>query len=644
MEASEKSPETTVVIRTFNEAKHLPALLDRLRQQRYQDFETIVVDSGSVDGTREIARQWPARVLRIDRSHFTFGYSLNTAIRAGRGRLVAIVSAHTLPVDQDWLGNLVAPLHEPLVAMVYGRQLGAPTSKFSEAQDFRRAFGAERKVLQAPAFFANNANAAVRRELWERYSFDDRLPGLEDVDWAKKWMLEGYEVVYEPAAALHHIHEESRKQVRHRYYREGVAAVRLGTKRRATALREIGRESRYLTADLLLALREALRGESDAALLERAREIVAFRLDKAVGTVRGLLDGKAMDDPRTRGRLFFDSSFDAVVVDAPGQATLKRVEMPEVCPGDVVIKVAFAGVCGTDLEIYRGTLGYFASGLGSYPIVPGHEMSGTVVARGAAVAGIDEGDPVVVECIQSCDACAECQRQNWIGCPDRKELGVLGADGAYAQFVVVPNRFVHRLPADADLARAALCEPLAVALKGIDRLQAAWLQNGDRRDCAVVGAGPLGHLCALVLAHLGHCVTVYDRDPKRLETFRDPRISAVTHLEHLADFDAVIEATGDPGALEDILERTRTGSTTLLLGLPYARRSFNFESLVAYDKAIVGSVGSTAAHFSRAIALLPELDLDPYLRCVMPLERFSEAWDLFQRHESLKILLQVDRR
>ncbi len=81
----ERRPETTVIIRTFNEAQRLPALLERLCGQQYQDFETIVVDSGSIDGTREIAREASAQVIRIDRSHFTFGFSLNTGIRAARG-------------------------------------------------------------------------------------------------------------------------------------------------------------------------------------------------------------------------------------------------------------------------------------------------------------------------------------------------------------------------------------------------------------------------------------------------------------------------------------------------------------------------------------------------------------------------------
>lgn len=635
-------PETTVVIRTFNEARHLPGLLQRLKEQKHQDFETILVDSGSIDGTREIAREWGATVIRIDRSHFTFGYSLNVGIRAGRGRFVSIVSAHTLPLDADWLGNLVSALRAPQVAMVYGRQVGASTSKFSEVQDLRRTFGERRRVLRPPEFFANNANSAIRRDLWEQYPFDTALPGLEDIDWARKWMERGYEVVYEPAAAVHHIHEESWQQVRHRYYREGVAARVIGLKGQASVVKEAGLESGYLLADLGLAVRQSVKGELDTPLTRCAREIISFRLNKAVGTVRGLLDGTAITNLETRDEFFFDSSFDAVVIEGPGRARLKQVEMPEIRPGDVVIKVAYVGVCGTDLEIYDGRLGYFGNGLGKYPIVPGHEASGRVAALGARVDGLQEHDPVVIECIQSCDACEQCRRENWIGCPDRKELGVLRADGAYARYVVVPNRFVHKLPSNMDLARAALCEPLAVVLKGLDRLSRAWPPESGPKSCAVIGAGPLGRLCAIVLAHRGHCVTVYDRDPKRLDGFRDLGISTVDSLRRLGDFEALIEATGDPGVLGTILGESGPGSTILLLGLPYAQKVFNFENVVAYDKTIVGSVGSRAVDFRAAIELLPELDLAVYLRHIMPLERFAEGWQLFRRHDCLKVLLKVD--
>jgi threonine dehydrogenase-like Zn-dependent dehydrogenase/glycosyltransferase involved in cell wall biosynthesis len=634
-------PETSIVIRTFNESRHLPPLLRRLGDQSYQDFEVIVVDSGSVDGTREAARDLGARVVRIDRSDFTFGYSLNAGIEKARGRLIVIVSAHTLPATDLWLAALLAALRSPRVAMVYGKQLGWPTSKFSEVQDFRRTFGDSRLTLQPPRFFANNANSAIRRDLWQEYRFDVELPGLEDIDWARHWMETGQLVIYEPAAAVHHIHEERAAQIRHRYYREAVAARRLRMKRRRSVVTEVGREAARAVFDLSIAIGRRVRRELPQKIGPCAAEIVSFRFNKALGTAHGLLDGARLADPQARSRLFFDSSFEAVVIEAPGRAAIRRRPMPDLRPGDVVIKVSYVGVCRTDLEILDGTLGYFARGLAGYPLVPGHEMSGRVVAVGPAVSDLAPGDPVVVECIQSCGACDQCLRNNRTGCPERRELGVFKADGAYARYVIVPRRFVHRLPAETDLSRAALCEPLAVVLKGLGRLQRVWADAPGRRRCAVMGGGSLGRMCGLVLAHWGHEVVLFDADPGRAAV-NEPGLVGSTTVASLQDFDALVEATGDPGALDTLLAGGRPGSTLLLLGLPYARRAFDFESLVAYDRTLIGSVGSGPDDFRGAIALLGALKLQPYLENIVPFEQFSLAWDRCRRREGLKTLLRVD--
>ncbi|SVA58427.1 uncharacterized protein METZ01_LOCUS111281, partial [marine metagenome] len=123
-------------------------LLEEIQGQTYQDYEVIVVDSGSFDGTVDIARTFGVQLVEIASRDFTFGFSLNKGIEASRGRFIVLVSAHTTPVDTEWLGSLVEPLRDPKVAMTYGRQVGEIRSKFSERQDFRRIFGEERQVIR----------------------------------------------------------------------------------------------------------------------------------------------------------------------------------------------------------------------------------------------------------------------------------------------------------------------------------------------------------------------------------------------------------------------------------------------------------------------------------------------------------------
>ncbi len=633
--------ETSVIVRAFNEERRLPALFDALDAQAYRDFEVILVDSGSLDHSRDIAEARGARVLRISSHDFTFGYSLNVGIKAAVGKFMAIVSAHTVPADGDWMESLIRPLRDDAVAMTYGRQLGVAESKFGEAEDFRRIFGTERQELRPPNFFANNANSAIRKDLWEDYPFDEELTGLEDIDWAKRWMERGRRVVYEPAAALHHIHEETWPQVRRRYYREAVAARRIGIQGRRHVPRLVMREVTWSLADVGRALRpDGNPVASRLGLGGRLSEIALFRLNKTVGTVRGFLEAHPLETKEEREEILFERATRAVVVRGPGKAALETRPLPELKPGDALVRVAHVAVCATDHEIVGGTLGYFQNGLADYPIVPGHEFSGRVVAVGQNVSGLEENDPVVVECIQSCGTCAECRAGNFIGCDERTEVGVFRRDGAYSQFIVVPARFVHKAPRGLDMRKAALCEPTAVILKGLRRLEP--VLAGRTPLCAVVGAGPLGQICARILKHKGHAVRAFDKSLERLAFLDGSGIETSTDLTQLVDCGAVVEVTGSPEALDITLHHSPAGAALLLLGLPYAKRPFSFEAIAAYDKTVVGSVGSTAEDFEAALALLPDLDLDAHLGTAFPLERFAEAWEESKKGSVLKVILDVE--
>jgi 2-desacetyl-2-hydroxyethyl bacteriochlorophyllide A dehydrogenase len=635
-------PDISVVIRTYNEEAYLPDLLDAIRQQSLSGCEIIVVDSGSWDRTCEIAQRGADRLLHLQSRDFTFGYALNVGIQEAGGRFIAIVSAHTRPLDPQWLGKLVEPLGDQNTAMVYGRQLGAAGSKFSEIQDMRRTFGMKRKVLRPPHFFANNANSAIRKDLWDLHPFDESLLGLEDIEWARYWMERDFQVVYEPQAALYHIHEESWRQVRRRYYREAVAARWMGIKGFRHALAAPFVESVNTVFDIArMAVLSSDGTQPEAKITELVSESILFRANKSIGTVRGLLNGAIMDNPIARREILFERMCKAVVISAAGQASIEEVEIPEIKPGDVLIRVAYEAVCATDLEILDGSLGYYKNGTADYPIIPGHEFSGRAVASGPNVQHVPDGAAVVVECIQGCGVCDACQRDNQIGCRQRAEMGVINRDGGYAEYVVVPGRFVHCLPDGLDLLKACLCEPLAVALKGLKRLRRTWQAKKEPKRCAVVGAGPLGHMCARVLNHWGHRVTVFDRDPVRRAYFEGSGIEVADDLSRLSEFENLIEVTGSPAALDTVLHESPAGATILLLGLPYAHRKFTFESIVAFDKIIVGSVGSSAKHFEKAIELLPQLDVSSFTQKILDFHDFKQGWELARAHKHLKIILKM---
>ncbi len=222
--ASSASPKVSVIVRTFNEAKHIGRLLhDIFAQQISVPIEVIVVDSGSTDATLEIVSRYPTHVIQVSAEQFTFGLSLNRGIRAAKGEICVIVSAHCYPTDMDWLERLIAPFsRNPKIALVYGRQCGYVNTRYSEHQIFAKWFP-EVSNDDCGLAFCNNANSAVRREVWTEVSFDESLPGLEDIAWGKAVMAKGYHIAYCAEACVHHIHEETAQQIYRRYYREAMA-------------------------------------------------------------------------------------------------------------------------------------------------------------------------------------------------------------------------------------------------------------------------------------------------------------------------------------------------------------------------------------------------------------------------------------
>lgn len=335
------------------------------------------------------------------------------------------------------------------------------------------------------------------------------------------------------------------------------------------------------------------------------------------------------------------SSYRAVEILGKGKARLATKTAPAPKRGEILVKTAWQGICATDLEILDGRLGYYASGMAKYPIVPGHEMSGTVASLGAGVPGLSVGDPVVVECIQGCGDCPRCRADDAIGCNTRRELGVIGMDGGYADLVLTRARFAHKLPKGLSLKTASLAEPLAAVSKGLRRLAAAWGGQPASRRVAVVGAGAIGTLAALALRARKHEPVLFDREELRRKGAAKSGLEARAELKNLGEFDAIVEATGNADALHACIDGSRAGATLLVLGFPYDDRRFAFEKLVAFDKVLVGSVGSTSADFDESLRLLGKIDTSALDVKAFPLEDYEAAWSETRARRHLKTVLQI---
>jgi glycosyltransferase involved in cell wall biosynthesis len=212
----------SIIIRAYNEEKHIGRLLEGIGQQTVRDVEIILIDSGSTDGTVPVAESFGARIVRIPSSEFTFGRSLNLGIQAATHELIVIASAHVYPVYPDWLEALLRPFEDEKIALTYGKQRGPEIAHFSEQQIYHQWYPEVSKPRQATAF-CNNANAAIRKSLWEKHPYDETLTGLEDLAWAKWAKEQGYEIAYVAEAEIIHVHQETPHAVFNRYRREGMA-------------------------------------------------------------------------------------------------------------------------------------------------------------------------------------------------------------------------------------------------------------------------------------------------------------------------------------------------------------------------------------------------------------------------------------
>lgn len=324
----------------------------------------------------------------------------------------------------------------------------------------------------------------------------------------------------------------------------------------------------------------------------------------------------------------------AVLVSAPGVVELTTADDPVPGPGEVVVRVAAVGICGTDLHIVDGHHGRL-------PVVPGHELSGTVVGLGAGVTSLREGDRVAVDPNLPCLRCPSCRAGRSNLCRELGALGVTTAGGA-AELVCAPATSCVALPESLDLVDAALVEPLSCAVHAVDVLQA---RLGAR--VLLYGAGTMGLMLLELAKRAGAAeVAVVDTNPEKLrhatglgcsEAATDARA-----LDRPAGWDVVVDATGAPAAIADGLTRVADGGTFLQFGVTAPDAVVPFSPYDVYRREITITGSMAVLHsFARAADLLAAGFLDPssFITRTAALAEYGSALDGFRRGEGLKTLV-----
>jgi len=621
----------SIIIRSHNEERHIGELLNMIMQQDFRTWEIIVVDSGSTDKTLDIVRQYPAHLIQIPSKSFTFGYSLNVGCRSARGQFLVIVSAHAIPVNQSWLTNILQPFQNKKVAVVYGRQLSGPETLLSEARDYSLNYGAYSRILLEETE-CNNANSAIRRDLWQQFRFNEKLPGLEDKDWVIRTQKAGYHVAYAANAQVYHHHYENYRQIYHRHYREAVAYHKILPAETFTF--------KSLTYNVIKnTLDDLVYGIKEKKPFSRLGSVLPYRVAQQLGIYNGI----KQICPKVEQEDYLDNipkQYKAVVIKGRDIHSIETREMPKLKANDVLIKVAFVGVCPTDIEVAEGKLDYYVKGLAKYPIVPGHEFSGLVVDVGKEVTNVKLGDKVVGECANGCGECPSCARGDYFACPNRTEVGVINKDGAYSEYVTMPASRIHCLPENITLRRAALIEPLAVSLKGIRKLKPV-----PGNSATIVGAGIIGCMCALALKHYGVHVTIVDCKPERLEISKNFADQVQTTIADAVDSDFTIEATGNPIVAQRLVSVSKAGAKILILGLPLMEPTpLVFGDIVGYDKTVYGSIASASRDWEEAIHILSVTRdmVDSLIGKEFKLSDYKEAWDMTNKKKYPRVLINLN--
>lgn len=342
----------------------------------------------------------------------------------------------------------------------------------------------------------------------------------------------------------------------------------------------------------------------------------------------------------------------ALQIQGPRQVRYGQVDLPKYESNEVLIKVHCVGVCATDLEIYQGEMVYYQTGDASYPIIPGHEWSGEIVALGNEVKGLEVGDHVVGETTISCGQCKKCLQGQYNLCPNRVENGVMRKDGAFAEYMVYPGYALHKFDSSITYDQACLIEPAAVAYRGVKKLNIT-----PEDTVAVLGAGPIGLLSAQVAKSFGaRKVVLIDMRANRLEMglrlgcdkiidlSQQGLVETARWITNGEMFTAIIEATGNTAAVENITNITSPGSRVVLLGLCGGRRaSIDVDHIVTHDLEVYGSLASPGV-WDSVVHLLEsgQLDTQQLITHRFPLQDIEKAFELMENKDSsiIKIVLE----
>lgn len=317
----------------------------------------------------------------------------------------------------------------------------------------------------------------------------------------------------------------------------------------------------------------------------------------------------------------------SMLIQKPGEIEMIERDIPTPGANEVLIKVEASGICGTDLHIFKGEY------LGTYPVIPGHEFSGTVADRGSQVKRINVGDRVAVEPNIACDNCYHClnNRQNF--CENWQAVGVT-LPGGMAQYVCAPEKAVFSI-SDLPFEQGAFVEPLSCVIHGIERAQISLADH-----VVILGAGPIGLLLMQMARLQGAAkIIMLENNPGRVDLAR--KMGADQVVERMEDlqlnaYDVVIDATGVIPVMNRSIDFVRSGGRVLLFGVPPSGQKLELDAFKIFQKGLTILSSYTSVRNSiQAVDLLQtgKVKVEPLISHRLPLEKLLPGLELMEKRD-----------
>jgi 2-desacetyl-2-hydroxyethyl bacteriochlorophyllide A dehydrogenase len=332
----------------------------------------------------------------------------------------------------------------------------------------------------------------------------------------------------------------------------------------------------------------------------------------------------------------------AVVLHSPQDAVVEIVEKPDAGDDDVIVRVGACGLCGTDLKIFSGEY------LSPYPLIPGHELAGTIVSVGSHVDSTLIGQRVAVDPTLACGHCEFCQDAQFNHC---ESWGAIGdtVNGGFAEFTRVPIANVYRIKDDMPFNLAALVEPVSCAVWALERMR---IRPGS--IALIFGAGPMGLILMKLLENAGVMrATVVDTSVERLTVARNHgahdvlQSDTVSHLQDLAPkgFDLVVDATGNPNVLSIALPWVRKAGQLLLFGVsPQGAMAMVEPYLIYHNEITILSSMAINHSYGRALNIVETCsnDFRSLITHELPLSDYVKAIGMVKEGKGIKLQLTMD--